>query len=64
MKIVKRENGCVICTSSMWLIPTISYMFGKVGGMTYHREWIWWVGIPTLILGWILLNWKIENGRK
>jgi hypothetical protein len=39
-------------------------MFGKVGGMTYHREWIWWVGIPTLILGWALLNWKIENGRK
>jgi hypothetical protein len=46
---------------TIWLIPTMSYFFGKVGGIEYNREWIWWVGIPTLILGWLVLNFKIKK---
>jgi hypothetical protein len=61
MKIVKRETGCAICTSTLWLIPTMSYVVGKIIGMTYHREWIWWVAIPTMFLIWGLLNWKIKK---
>ena len=61
MGIVKRENGCAICTSTLWFIPTMSYIFGKVGGITYHREWIWWVMIPVMVLIWGLLNWKIKK---
>ena len=61
MKIVKRPEVCGMCTASLWLIPTMSYMFGKSVGVTYHREWIWWVGIPTMFLIWVLLNWKIKK---
>jgi hypothetical protein len=61
MKIVKRETGCAICTSTLWLIPTMSYVVGKIIGITYHREWIWWVAIPTMFLIWGLLNWKFKK---
>jgi len=46
---------------TIWLIPTMTYFFGKFGGITYHREWIWWVIIPVLFLGWLLLNFKIKK---
>jgi len=61
MKIVKRNFANPIGSMSIWLIPMISYLFGKFAGIEYHREWIWWVGIPTLILGWLLLNFKIKK---
>jgi hypothetical protein len=61
MKLFKRKDVCAPCTASLWLIPTMSYIFGKVGGLTYNREWIWWVGIPTMFLIWVLLNWKIKK---
>ena len=49
---------------TLWLIPTLTYTIGKVGGVEYHREWIWWMVIPVMVLIWGLLNWKIKNGRK
>jgi hypothetical protein len=61
MEIVKRENACPICSSTLWLIPTMSYVVAKIVGVTYHREWIWWVAIPTMFLIWGLLNWKIKK---
>ena len=61
MKIVKRELSQPLGSMTLWFIPTMTYIFGKVGGMTYHCEWIWWVTIPTLVLGWVLLNWKIKK---
>ena len=61
MGIVKRENGCAICTSTLWSIPTLTYTIGKVGGVEYHREWIWWVAIPVMVLIWGLLNWNIKK---
>lgn len=45
---------------TLWLIPMMTYLIGKVGGLTYHREWIWWVVIPVMVLIWVLLNWKIK----
>jgi len=61
MGLVKKENGCPICSSTLWLIPTMSYVVAKIVGVTYHREWIWWVAIPVMVLIWILLNWKIKK---
>jgi hypothetical protein len=61
MVIIKREKACPFCTSSLWWLPTVTYIIGKSCGMTYHNEWIWWVTIPTLVLGWVLLNWKIKK---
>jgi hypothetical protein len=61
MEIVKRENGCAIRSSTLWLIPTMSYVVAKSVGVTYHTEWIWWVVIPTMFLIWGLLNWKIKK---
>ncbi len=62
MKLVKRGFASQpLGSMTLWLIPTMSYMFGKVVGITYHREWIWWVGIPTMFLVWVLLNWKIKK---
>ena len=61
MKIIKRTEVCVICTSTLWLIPTMTYVLGKIVGVTYHREWIWWIAIPTMFLIWGLLNWKIKK---
>ena len=62
MKIVKRSfMSNPIGSMTIWLMPTMCYFFGKVGGMTYHREWIWWVALPVLFSGWILLNFKIKK---
>ena len=52
---------CGICTASLWWIPMMSYLFMKMNGVEFHREWIWWVGIPTMFLVWVLLNWKIKK---
>ena len=62
MKIVKRSfmsnpKGSM----TIWFIPTMFYFFGKVSGMNYHREWIWWVALPALFLSWVLFNFKIKK---
>ena len=62
MKIVKRSFASQPLGSiTLWLIPTMSYLFMKMNGVEFHREWIWWVGIPTMFLVWVLINWRIKN---
>jgi hypothetical protein len=61
MKLIKKEGVCAPCTASLWWIPTITYIIMSINGVKCHDEWLWWVGIPTLILVWGLLNWKIEK---
>jgi hypothetical protein len=62
MKLVKRGfPSQPLGSMTLWFIPTMTYIFGKVSGFTYHNEWIWWIMIPILILGWVLLNWKIKK---
>jgi hypothetical protein len=64
MKITKREEVCGICTSSIWWIPTITYLIFKILGLVNpEREWEWWVGIPTMFLIWGLINWKIKKNK-
>lgn len=62
MQLVKRGfESQPLGSMTLWLIPTMTYIFGKVGGITYHNEWIWWVAIPIMFLIWVLLNWKIKK---
>ena len=61
MEIIKRTEVCGICTASLWWIPIMSYFFMKMNGVKFHKEWIWGVAIPTMFLGWVLLNWKIKK---
>jgi hypothetical protein len=62
MKIVKRELGCPICTTSLWWVPTITYLIMKINNIiSSNREWIWWVVIPVMFLIWVLINWKIKK---
>ena len=61
MKIVKRGLQPPVTSITLWSIPTLTYIIGKVGGVEYHREWIWWVVIPVMFLIWVLINWKIKK---
>jgi len=61
-KLVKREkNGSPSATAPMWAIPTFTYVMGKFGGMEFNQfEFIWWVIIPILFLGWLCMNFKFK----
>jgi hypothetical protein len=62
MKLIKRPEVCGICTASLWWIPTMTYFIMKMNGIIApSKEWVWWVAIPTMFLGWVLLNWKIKK---
>ena len=60
MKIKKRLFMNPMATISLWLIPTLTYVMGKLGGMEYNQyEWVWWVGTPILFSAWFILNYKV-----
>ena len=62
MRLVKRSFASQpLGTITLWLIPTMSYFFMKMNGVEFHREWVWWVIIPVMVLIWVLLNWKIKK---
>lgn len=65
MKVITRKGMCAICTSSVWWIPTITYLTFKFVGNNIkpEREWIWWVAIPTMFLVWFLINYKIKRNN-
>ena len=49
-----------VSTMSLWLIPVLTYTFGKVLGVKYNNhEWFWWIIIPSMLLIWFLINYKI-----
>jgi hypothetical protein len=44
------------------MIPALSYLIQKVGGVEFNEyEWVWWAGIPTLVLIWLVINFKIKK---
>ena len=62
MKITKRDFANPILSINIWMIPALSYLIQKVGGVEFNEyEWAWWVGIPTLILIWLAINFKIKK---
>ena len=62
MKIIKRKFGNPLVTMNLWIIPTLAYTIQKVGGVQFNEyEWVWWNGIPSLIILWFFINFKIEK---
>lgn len=59
MKINKRKNTNLTNSSMLWLLPTLTYGFQKLNGVTFHNEYLWWIVIPVLFVIWLLINFKI-----
>ena len=65
MKIKKRNLANLIGSSVLWMMPTTSYLMQKlVGGKFNNLEWLWWVVIPSLMMIWFFINFKIEKDGK
>lgn len=65
MKIKKKFLADPIASSMLWMIPTTSYTVQKlVGGKFNNLEWLWWVTIPSLMVIWFFINFKIEKDGK
>jgi hypothetical protein len=63
MKITKR-NWCSspLLTINIWLIPTLSYLIQKIGGVQFNEyEWVWYVGTLLLFIVWFILNFKLTK---
>ena len=62
MKITKRNFVNPLATMNLWIIPTWAYTMQKLGGVQFNEyEWVWWIGIPSLIILWFFINFKIES---
>ena len=62
MRIIKRKFVDPVVTMNLWIIPTLTYTIQKVGGVQFNEyEWVWWIGIPSLIILWFFMNFKIEK---
>lgn len=63
MKITKRNlHTSPMSTAPIWIIPTMSYLLQKMGGMQFNEyEYVWWVGVPTMFTIWFMLNFKITK---
>ena len=62
MKITKRKFVNPVATMNLWIIPTLAYTMQKVGGVQFNEyEWVWWIGIPSLVILWFFINFKIEK---
>ena len=62
MKIIKKDFASPILSLNIWMIPALSYLIQKVGGVGFNEyEWVWWAGIPTLVLIWLVINFKIKK---
>jgi hypothetical protein len=65
MKIKKKFLTDPIGSSMLWMIPTTAYLTRKlVGGKFNNLEWLWWVTIPSLMVIWFFINFKIEKDGK
>lgn len=62
MKIVRREYANPLHNFTLWLAPTCMYIGLKAAdAISPGKEWVWWVAIPSLVLIWGLINWKIKK---
>ena len=62
MKIIKKNFASPILSLNIWMIPALSYLIQKVGGVEFNEyEWVWWAAIPTLVLIWLVINFKIKK---
>jgi hypothetical protein len=45
----------------IWIIPLGMYSMLKSFHLISKNEWLWWLVIPMFIIGWFLMNFKIEK---
>ncbi len=58
MKIKRRDFP--IASFCIWAIPLCTYILQKINGVVHNdSEWLWWVIIPILFIGWFLVSFKI-----
>ena len=58
---IKRTESDLFKTSQVWVIPLAMYLFLKLSGIGFYREWLWWITIPIVFVIWLTANWKIEK---
>jgi len=63
MKIVRRNKLISpMSTIPMWLIPTLNYLLLKVYAVQFNGyEYVWGIVIPSMVVLWVLFNWKIKK---
>ena len=64
LKVVKRGFTNPVATINLFLIPLLTYILCKSGGVKYHHEFIWWITIPAMMLIWFVVNFKIIRVSK
>ena len=63
MKIKGRSFSNPVGTLIIFLMPFIMYIYLKACGLVAHREWIWVIMIPALIVFWFILNFRIVKNN-
>jgi hypothetical protein len=62
MKITKRiANITPLSSITLWVIPTLTYLVQKIIGITFESEFVWWILIPSLIVLWFFMNYKVTS---
>ena len=63
MKINKRKGNITPLSSiTLWVIPTLTYLTQKIIGVTFNQyEFVWWILIPSLIVLWFFMNYKVTS---
>lgn len=61
MKIIKRKLARPLNTSILFIFPTIMFVGQKIAGLISHREYLWWITIPSLFILWLFINFKITK---
>lgn len=63
MKLQKRDWARPLNTITVFMIPLITYLILKFSGHKMHKEWLWWITIPILIIIWLLINFKFVRNK-
>lgn len=62
MKITKRKYSSPLNSGVIWFMPTMTYILLSINGaIRPDREYIWFIGLPTLFLFWCFINFKIKK---
>ena len=59
-RIKKRDFCTPLGSIGVWLIPLMTYIVQKIAGVKHNQyEWVWWVIIPSFLLLWFFINFRV-----
>lgn len=65
IKITKRKLARPVATAIIWAMPLMSYTLLKFVGVQMNtREWLWWAFIPSLVMLWFIMNYKVVKSNE